>query len=59
LSWRRKDIQDYRVNDSDGLNADDIDYAFGANGSIVKSIHDFELTVQTTPFGQLYFVLNF
>ena len=35
------------VNDSDGLNADDIDYAFAANGSIVKSIHDFKLVVQS------------
>ena len=41
------------VNDSDGLNADDIDYAFAANGSIIKSIHDFKLAVQATLFGQL------
>lgn len=37
------------VNDSDGLNADDIDYAFATNGSIVKSIHDFKLVVQSHP----------
>jgi hypothetical protein len=40
-------FQLHRVNDSDGLNADDIDYAFAANGSIVKSIHDFKLVVQS------------
>lgn len=40
-------FQLHRVNDSDGLNADDIDYAFAANGSTVKSIHDFKLVVQS------------
>jgi len=42
-------FQLHRVNDSDGLNADDIDYAFATNGSIVKFIHDFKLAVQATP----------
>ena len=42
-------FQLHRVNDSDGLNADDIDYAFAANGSIVKSIHDFKLVEQSRP----------
>ena len=39
-------FQLHRVNDSDGLNGDDIDYVFAANGSIVKSIRDFKLTVE-------------
>ncbi len=46
-------LQLHRVNDSDGLNADDINYAFASNGSIIKSIHDFKLAVQATLFGQL------
>ena len=43
-------LQLHRVNDSDGLNADDINYAFASNGSIIKSIHDFKLAVQATLF---------